>query len=165
MSKVAVFRVFLVRIFPHSDWIQRDTRYLSIFSLNVGKCSPEKIPIRTLFTQWSSTNFNWNSNSFNRINSFLSHLKYFLRKQWHIYSPKFTEVLMGTCRWFLVDSIWLPLPDFYGWKKKETRNLPRKRDWNDHSMCFAAKQKEKFFKKTPAWDSYLALHCLILIGV
>ena len=26
------------RIFPHSDWIQRDTEYLSVFSLNAGKC-------------------------------------------------------------------------------------------------------------------------------
>ena len=25
-------------IFPHSDWIRRDTEYLSIFSPNVGKC-------------------------------------------------------------------------------------------------------------------------------
>ena len=32
--KVSVFRIILVRIFPHSDWIQTDTEYLS---LNVGK--------------------------------------------------------------------------------------------------------------------------------
>ena len=30
-SVVSVFGVFLVRIFPHSDWIRRDTRYLSVF--------------------------------------------------------------------------------------------------------------------------------------
>ena len=30
-------RVFLVRIFPHSDWIRRDTSYLSVFSPNAGK--------------------------------------------------------------------------------------------------------------------------------
>ena len=33
---------FLVCIFPHLDWIQRDTKYLSVFSPNAGKCGPEK---------------------------------------------------------------------------------------------------------------------------
>ena len=33
---------FLVCIFPHSDWIQRDTKYLSVFSPNLGKCGAEK---------------------------------------------------------------------------------------------------------------------------
>ena len=28
---------FLVRIFPYSDWIRRDTPYLSVFSPNAGK--------------------------------------------------------------------------------------------------------------------------------
>ena len=31
----------LVRIFPHSDWIRRETEYLSVFSPNVGKYGPE----------------------------------------------------------------------------------------------------------------------------
>ena len=43
--KVSVFGVFLVHIFPHSDWIRR------IFSPNAGKYGPEKLRIRTLFTQ------------------------------------------------------------------------------------------------------------------
>ena len=42
---------FLVSIFRHLDWIQRDTDNLSIFNPNVGKCGPEKLLIRTLFTQ------------------------------------------------------------------------------------------------------------------
>ena len=33
---------FLVRIFPHSDWIRRNTPYLFVFSQNAGKCGPEK---------------------------------------------------------------------------------------------------------------------------
>ena len=33
--------LFLVRILPHSDWIWRDTTYLSVFSLNAGKYGPE----------------------------------------------------------------------------------------------------------------------------
>ena len=36
--KVSVFGVFLVGIFPHSDWTQRDTE---IFSPNAGKYKPE----------------------------------------------------------------------------------------------------------------------------
>ena len=35
---------FLVRIFPHSDWIQRDTEYLFAFSPNAGKYGSEKTP-------------------------------------------------------------------------------------------------------------------------
>ena len=34
---VSVFGVFLVSIFPNSDWIRRDTVYLSVFSSNAGK--------------------------------------------------------------------------------------------------------------------------------
>ena len=36
-SKVPVFGVLLVCIFPHSDWIRRDTEYLSVLSPNAGK--------------------------------------------------------------------------------------------------------------------------------
>ena len=50
--KLSVFRVFLVHIFSHSDWIWRDAEYLFIFSPNAGKCGAEKLQIQTLFTQW-----------------------------------------------------------------------------------------------------------------
>ena len=40
-EKVSMFGVNLVRIFPHSDCIWRDTKYLSIFSPNSGKCGLE----------------------------------------------------------------------------------------------------------------------------
>ena len=33
--------LFLVRIFPLSDWIRKDTSYLSVFSPNAGKYGPE----------------------------------------------------------------------------------------------------------------------------
>ena len=39
----------LVCIFPHSDWIQRDTTYFSVFSPNAGKYGPEKTPYLTTF--------------------------------------------------------------------------------------------------------------------
>ena len=62
--KVSVFGVFLVRIFPHSDWIRRDTVSLRIQS-DCGKIrtripysvrmwenmDQKKLRIRTLFTQ------------------------------------------------------------------------------------------------------------------
>ena len=50
--KVSEFEVFLVRIFPHLDWIRRNTEYLSVFNPNARKYGPEKLRIRTLFTQW-----------------------------------------------------------------------------------------------------------------
>ena len=53
--KVFVFGVILVRIFPHLDWIPRDTSYLSVFSSNAGKCWPEQLGIRTLFTLCTSS--------------------------------------------------------------------------------------------------------------
>ena len=40
-SKVSVFGVILVRIFPHSHRKQSDTPYLSVFSRNAGKYGPE----------------------------------------------------------------------------------------------------------------------------
>ena len=49
--KVSVIGVFLVCIFQRSDWIQRNTPYLSVFSPNVGKYGPEKLQIQRLFTQ------------------------------------------------------------------------------------------------------------------
>ena len=46
--KVSVFRVFLVHIFPHLDWIRRYIPYLSLFSPNAQKYGPEKSRIQTL---------------------------------------------------------------------------------------------------------------------
>ena len=41
--------IFLVRILPHSDWIRRDTEYLSVFSPNAGNYEPEKTPYSDTF--------------------------------------------------------------------------------------------------------------------
>ena len=41
--------LFLVRIFPHSDRIRRETPYLSILNANVGKYGPEKAPYLDTF--------------------------------------------------------------------------------------------------------------------
>ena len=51
--KKTVLEIFLVRILPHSDWIRRDTEYLSVFSPDAEKCGPEKLRIWTPFTQWA----------------------------------------------------------------------------------------------------------------
>ena len=48
---MSVLGVILVRIFPHSDWIRRDTEHPSVFSLNAGNYGPEQLRIRTLFTR------------------------------------------------------------------------------------------------------------------
>ena len=40
-QRLSVFGVILVRILPYSDWIQRDTKYVSVFIPNAGKCGPE----------------------------------------------------------------------------------------------------------------------------
>ena len=40
---------FLVRIFPHLDWIWRDTSYLSVFSPNARKYGPKKTPYLDTF--------------------------------------------------------------------------------------------------------------------
>ena len=40
---------FLVRIFPYSDWIRRDTPYLCALSPNAGKYGPEKSPYLDTF--------------------------------------------------------------------------------------------------------------------
>ena len=53
---MSIFGVVLFRIFPNLDWIRRETLYLSIFSLNTGKCGPEYLRIRTLFTQCMRAN-------------------------------------------------------------------------------------------------------------
>ena len=45
--KVYVFVVVLIRIFPHSDCIWKNTEYLSVFSPNTGKNQPENLQIRT----------------------------------------------------------------------------------------------------------------------
>ena len=39
--KVSGFGVILVCIFPHLEWIRRDTLYFSVFTSNERKCDPE----------------------------------------------------------------------------------------------------------------------------
>ena len=72
-SKVSVFGVFLVRIFPHLDWIQRNTPFLSITSLNAGKYGPENSEyghFSRSVKKWIST-FGNISSRFDRPNLFV----------------------------------------------------------------------------------------------
>ena len=57
-----IFGVILVSIFPHSDWIRRGANYLIVFSSNAGKCEPEYLRMRTLFTQCFSFFNAWDYN-------------------------------------------------------------------------------------------------------
>ena len=50
---------FLARSFLHSDWIRRDTSYLSVFSPNAGKYGAEKTPyLDTFHAMHMSLNIN-----------------------------------------------------------------------------------------------------------
>ena len=45
--------LFLVRIFPISNWIRRNSSYLSVFSPNAGKYRPDETPyLDTFHTVW-----------------------------------------------------------------------------------------------------------------
>ena len=70
---------FLVRMFPLSDWIQRDTSYLSVFSLNAGKCGPKKLRIWTFFTQVQLNEDSWKTKIF-RTNHYITaqNIKFFV---------------------------------------------------------------------------------------
>ena len=48
---------FLVRIFPHSVWILRDTSYFSVFSPNAEKYGPEKTSYLDSFHAVCATRF------------------------------------------------------------------------------------------------------------
>ena len=60
-SKVSIFRVFLVRIFPHSSWIRRDTEYLFVFSPNTGKYRREKFWIHGILYNTYNTSISFAS--------------------------------------------------------------------------------------------------------
>ena len=69
--KVSKYGVFLVRFFPYSDWIRRNTPYLLVFSLNAGKYGPDKLRIRTVFTQLKLTKRYLNSDC-RKVKNFFS---------------------------------------------------------------------------------------------
>ena len=48
-NTMKIWNVFLVRMFPYSDWIRRGTEYLSVISPNAGKYGPEKTPYLATF--------------------------------------------------------------------------------------------------------------------
>ena len=54
---MVVLGFFLVHIFPRSDWIRTDTKYISRFSPSAGKYGSEKLQIRKFFTQWISCQY------------------------------------------------------------------------------------------------------------
>ena len=65
--KVSIFGVILVRTFPLSDWTRRDTQYVSVFRSNAGKCRPELLRIRTVFTQCEVCNISLSKSLFRSL--------------------------------------------------------------------------------------------------
>ena len=63
---------FLDRIFPHSYWIRRDTKYISVFSPNAGKYGPAKTPY--LDTFHGVNLFKWLKNNQMKANADMYHL-------------------------------------------------------------------------------------------
>ena len=53
-EKCPYLEFFLVCIFPHLEWIRRFIKWIFVFSPNAGKCTPEKLRIRTIFTQYNT---------------------------------------------------------------------------------------------------------------
>ena len=53
--KMSVFGVFLVRIFPHSDWIRRDTLSISPYSVWMRKNTDQKNPEEGHFSRAASS--------------------------------------------------------------------------------------------------------------
>ena len=59
--------LFLVRIFPHSDSIRRNTKYLSVFSPNVWKYGPEISPYLDTFQAVCKKDLNKESKYWKRL--------------------------------------------------------------------------------------------------
>ena len=60
VKSVQIRSFFLARIFPHLDWIRRDTLCLFIFSPNAGKYGPKKTPYLDTFHTVLSTLHHYN---------------------------------------------------------------------------------------------------------
>ena len=69
---------FLIRIFPHLEWVRGDTPYLSVFSQNAGKYWPEKTPYL---------------DTFHAVFSFLSKKSMVLAPEYTIVKPLYNEHL------------------------------------------------------------------------
>ena len=86
--KVSVFGTFLVRIFPDSDWIRRDTEYLSVFSPNAGRYVPEKTPNTDTFRAVSVDRFiffiSLTLNNISRYFRYLHEVRTILSRTWMV---------------------------------------------------------------------------------
>ena len=49
--RVSIYAVFLVRVFLHSDLVQRCTEYIFVFRQNAKKCGPNKLRILKFFNE------------------------------------------------------------------------------------------------------------------
>ena len=58
---------FRSRIIQHLGRIRSDISYISVFSLNAGNCGPEKLRIRTLFTELPRSLVSWIPENFDCV--------------------------------------------------------------------------------------------------
>ena len=93
--KVSLFGVFLVRTFPHSDCIRRDTPYLSILGPNARIYEPEKLRMRTLFTQWIKLALSFYDQG--------PHSSVILMNSWYF------NIAYNLFSWYFIHSLNLPL--------------------------------------------------------
>ena len=91
---------FLVRIFPHSELVRRDTEYLSVFSPNAGKYGPEETPYLDTF---------YAVNSITKLNKIaivdLKHLVNFT----YCFTVKFSDVFRGLRKGACIGNKWVKL--------------------------------------------------------
>ena len=103
------------RIFPHSDWIQRDTPYPSVFSWNAGKCGENAEQNNSEYGLFLRSACFQNICS-QLFNNFLSFAWTFRQDVWSFFNTLWccTFMFKFRCRWvFITDRI--SLVDFTCW--------------------------------------------------
>ena len=90
---------FLLRIFPHSDWIRRGTEYLSLFCSIAGKYGPEKTPHLDTFhaveMEWNQIKSEWNQakvNAFQTTERSSSNYLIYNYQRWELFLQKYKNI-------------------------------------------------------------------------
>ena len=86
VKKFPNMELFLVRISPHSDWIRRDTSYLSVFSPNAWKYRPEITPYLDTFHAVYAQKMRFSIND--QKHNFLFSLNFIIIKKFFHYNQK-----------------------------------------------------------------------------
>ena len=70
------------RIFPHSDWIRRDSPYLSVFSSNAGKCWKNADQNNSKYGHFLRSEYFWVCRLWSEIDQRYSHAIYIITNIW-----------------------------------------------------------------------------------